>query len=115
MNFVDIHDCNLFAELLSVDPITISQQIFRCCVERKGLEHLMRSPFSRRMSRDIKEKNASSIMRENDEDEEDFKPDRVDGEEVHRSELRYVIIEERSPRLRWRFRTSNHVFGNGSL
>ena len=42
------------AELLSVDPITISQQISRCCVERKGFEDLLRSPFGRRMNRDVK-------------------------------------------------------------
>ena len=64
------------------------------------------------MSRRVEVHNASSIVCKNDEDEQDFKPDRVDGEEVDRSELRYVIIEERSPRLRWLFRISNHVFRN---
>ena len=67
---------------LSVDPIAISQQISRCCVEWKGLEHLLCSPFSRGMSCDVEVDNASSVMRENDEDEQDFKPDRVDGEKV---------------------------------
>src|SRR5262245_44473217 len=49
-NLFDIHDFDLFAELLSVDPITISQQIFRCCVEGKGVEHLLRGPFGRGMT-----------------------------------------------------------------
>jgi hypothetical protein len=48
----------LVAEVLSVDPITISQQISRCCVERKGFEDLLRSPLGRRMSRDVKVDNA---------------------------------------------------------
>jgi hypothetical protein len=74
----------LLAELLPVDPITISQQIFPCGVERKGFEHLLRGPFRRRMSRDVEVDNASSIMRENDKHEKNFKPYRVDGEEVDR-------------------------------
>src|SRR5215467_2264106 len=49
-NFFDIHDFDLLAELLPVDPITISQQIFRCGVERKGFQHLLRGPFPRGMS-----------------------------------------------------------------
>jgi len=54
-------------------------------------------------------------MGENDKDEEDFKPNRVDGEEIDRSELTYMIVQERfSPLRRW-FRIANHVFGNGSL
>jgi hypothetical protein len=38
-------------------------------------------------------------MRENDKDEQDFKPNRVDGEEIDGSELGYVIVEECSPGL----------------
>src|SRR5262245_12750035 len=67
------------------------------------------------MSRHVKVDNASTVLHKNDKDEQDFKPDRVDGEEVYRSELGYVIIEERSPRLRWWFWSPDHVFGNRSL
>src|SRR5262245_20330263 len=114
-NLFDIHDCNLVAELLSIDPIPISQQIARRRIERKGFQQLLRGPFSRWMSRDIKVDNASSIMRKDDKDEEDFKPNGGDGEEVDSRKLRNVIVEERSPCLRWRFWTSDHVFGNRGL
>src|SRR5262245_57396848 len=67
------------------------------------------------MSCDVEVHNASSIMRENDKDEQNFKPHCVDGEEVDRSQLRYVIAEERSPRLRWWLPMPDHVFGNRSL
>src|SRR5215510_12530921 len=97
-NLVDIHDFDLLAELLPVDPITISQQIFRCGVERKGFEHLLRGPFRRGMSRDVVVDNASSIMRENNKHEKNFKTNRVDSEEVDRSQLRCVIVKKRSPR-----------------
>src|SRR5262249_10572026 len=67
------------------------------------------------MSRDVEVDNASSIMRENNKHEKNFKPCSMDGEEVDRSQLRYVIVKERSPRLRWWPGMSDHVFGNRSL
>ena len=82
-NFVDVHDLDLFAELLPVDAIPISKQIFRCSIERKRFEHLLRSPFGGRMRCDVRVDDTSAIMRENDEDEQNFKPDSVDVEEVH--------------------------------
>src|SRR5215472_266852 len=82
-NFFDIHYRDLVAELLSVDAVTISQQISGRCVERKGFEHLLRRPFSGRMSRDVKVDNTPSVMGENDKDEQDFKPNRVHSEEVN--------------------------------
>lgn len=99
-NFVDVHDRDLLAEFLPIDAIAILQQLFRCGVERKGLEQLLRGPFSGRMGCDVKVDNTASVVSENDEDEEDFKPNRADSEEVDGSELGYVIVEERFPRLR---------------
>ena len=90
-NFFDIHDFDLFAELLSVDPITISQQIFRCGVEGKGFEHLLRGPFGRGMSCHVKVDDTSAIMREHDEDEQNFKPYGMYGEEIDGNELGDVI------------------------
>jgi len=91
------------------------QQIFRCGVEWKGFEHLLRRPFRCGMSRNVEVHNASSIMCENDKDEQDFKANSVDDEEVHGSELRQVIIQERPPCLRSWIRISAHVFSNGCL
>src|SRR5262245_37952011 len=65
-NFCDIHYRDLIAELVAIDPISISQQIARCGIEREGFQHLLRSPFGRWMSRDVEVDNTSSIMREND-------------------------------------------------
>jgi hypothetical protein len=67
------------------------------------------------MSRDVEVDNAPSIMCENDKHEQNFKPHCMDGEEVDGNQLRYVIVEERSPRLRWWLRTADHVFGDRSL
>jgi hypothetical protein len=105
----------LVAELLSIDPIPISQQISWRRIERKGFAHLLCGPFGCRMSRDIEVDNASSFMCEDAKDEQNFKPNCVDGEEVDGCKLINVIVEERFPHLRRGFRAVNHVFGNGSF
>src|SRR5215471_6510379 len=79
--------------------------MLRCGVERKGFEHLLRRPFRRWMSGDVEVHDASSIVCEDNKNEEDFEPNGVDGEEVDGRELRNMILEERPPRLRWWFRT----------
>ena len=114
-DFLDIHDCHLVAELLSIDPIAISQQISRHCIEWKSFDHLLCGPFGRRMSRHVEVDNTSSIMCEDDKHKKHFKPNGVDGEEVDGSKLGNVIVEECPPRLGRRFRTPDHVFGNRRL
>ena len=51
------------------------------------------------MRRNIEMDNTTSVVTEHNKDEQNFKPHGVDREEVDGSELRYVVIEERSPRL----------------
>ena len=43
--------------------------------------------------------NASAVMREDNEDEQNFKPNGVYGETIYRRELTHVIVEECSPCL----------------
>src|SRR5262249_37814364 len=114
-NFFDIHYRDLIAELLAIDSISISQQISRCGIKRKGFEHLLRRPFRRWMSCNVEVDHASSIVCKDNKNEEDFEPNGVDGEEVDERELRNVILEERPPRLRWCFGASDHVLGNRGL
>jgi len=84
----------LFAELLAIDSIAISQQISRRGINRKGFEHLLCCPFRRWMCCDVEVHDASSIVCEDNKNEEDFEPNGVDGEEVDGRELRNVILEE---------------------
>src|SRR5262245_44227626 len=102
-DFFDIHYRDLIAELLSIDSISISQQIPRRGIKRKGFEHMLRRPFSCWMSCDVEVHDASSIVCEDNKNEEDFEPNRVDGEEDDGRELRNVILEECLPRLGWWF------------
>src|SRR3990172_1117306 len=98
-DFFDPHHFELFWNLLSVNPVPISQKVFRRAVERKSFDDLLRGPLCRRMSRNIEVDDASAIMREHDEDEQNLKPERVYREEVDGNELRHVIGKKRSPCL----------------
>jgi hypothetical protein len=57
---VDAHDFELLFEGVAVNPITISQQILRCAVERKGFDDLLRGPFCSGMRRYVDVDDASS-------------------------------------------------------
>src|SRR5689334_13773361 len=83
----DIHDLDLVAEPVAVDAVAIPKQGFRCSVERKWFEHLLRRPFGGRMRGDVEVDNTPAIMSENDKDEQNFEPDGVDCEEIDGSEL----------------------------
>ena len=98
-NFFDVHDFNLLAELASINAISIPQQIFRCAVERKRFDDLLCGPFCSGMSRDVEVDDASAIVPDNDEDEQDLEQHGRDREEVNGSQLRHVIVEERAPCL----------------
>src|SRR5207237_8774369 len=63
-DFFDVHDFELLAELVSVDPIAISQEILWCAVEGKRFADLLRGPLRSRMSRDVEMEHASSVMGE---------------------------------------------------
>src|SRR5215472_10812002 len=78
-NFFDIHCGDLLAELLAIDSISISQQISRRGIKRKGFEYLLRRPFRRWMSCDVEVPDASSIVCEDNKNEENLEPNGVDG------------------------------------
>jgi hypothetical protein len=88
-----------------------SRRRYLGAVSKGKANDLLRSPLRSRMSGDVEMDDASAVMSKHDKDEQDFEPDRVYREEVYRSQLGHVIVEERSPRLGWRFSMPNHVFG----
>ena len=49
------------------------------------------------MGRDVEVEDAPAVMCKDDKYEQNLEPDGVYGEEVYRSELRHMIVEERSP------------------
>src|SRR5262245_65416182 len=93
----DIHYGDLVAELLAIDSISISQQISRRGIKRKGFEHLLRRPFRRWMSCDVEVHDASSIVCEDNKNEEDDEPKGVEGGEVEGRESRMQNDGEPTP------------------
>jgi hypothetical protein len=81
----------LLSELVTVNPVPISQQIPRCAVERKSLHDLLRGPLRSRVGRDIEMDDTAAIMREHDEYEQNLEPYGVDCKKVYRSELTEMV------------------------
>src|SRR5262245_59050347 len=78
---------DLFSELLSVNPVSISQKISRCAVKGKGFDNLLSSPLCSGMSRDSEMDHPSAFMGQHHPDEQNLKPNGVHREEVDRNEL----------------------------
>src|SRR5262245_41603084 len=107
-HLLDAHGIDLFSEFVSINPISLSQQIFRCTVERKGFDDLLSRPLCCRMSRDIEMDDAPSIVGKHHKDEQNLKPNGVDREEVDRHQLPQMIGQKGSPGLRWWFWMPDH-------
>ena len=70
-DFVDVHDFELLLEFVSVDPITISQEIPRRTVKREGFQDLPCSPLRSRIGGHIDVEDAASVVSEHDENIQD--------------------------------------------
>ena len=84
-------------------------------VKRKCLPELLRSPLGRRMGGDVEMHDPSSVVSQNQEHVQDLKPDRRHGKEVDRHHGFDVILQERSPVLRWRNPRAYDVFAHARL
>jgi hypothetical protein len=71
-DFLDANVSDLPAELISVDTITVSQQVLWGRVKRKRVEKLLRGPLRSRMRGHIEVNNPSSLMSKHDEDQENL-------------------------------------------
>jgi hypothetical protein len=80
--------------------ITIVEQISRRFISRKSLAELMGRPRRGRMRGDRHVADASSIMGEEHQDEQEPVGRGRDDEEISRNNLADVILQEGAPRLR---------------
>ena len=67
------------------------------------------------MSRNVEVDDTTTVMGQNDKHQQDLEPDRWHREEVHRSQLRHVIVEKRSPGLRRWTGAAYHVLRDRGL
>jgi len=91
-HFGDLEPRHPAPEVGSVDGVAIAQELPRRHVPREGLDKLPGRPFRGRVLGDVAVQQAPSVVGEDDEDEEDLKGCRGNGEEVDRDQVTEVIL-----------------------
>ena len=66
----DAHVPDAALEVLTIDAVTISQQVSRCAVPRERFDDLLSSPLGRGVCSDVEVQDAPPLMGEDQEDEE---------------------------------------------
>ena len=99
----------------SVSAVAVMNQITWSCVEGEGLSNLACNPFGRWMPGHIEMDDAAAIMAKNNKAVEQLESHGRHDEEVNGRQTVDVVLEERPPRLRWRFAGPPHVLGDSGL
>jgi hypothetical protein len=99
-DFTDPHALDSSAECLPVDAVTITQEVGRGGVVRESVDELLGGPRGGRMLGHVEVDDASTVVGEHDEDEEDAQARGGQSEEVDGDEVANMVGEERSPGLR---------------
>ncbi len=97
------------AERLPVCPVPVANQIPRCRIPRKGFAYLLSHPIRAGMCGDAEMLDVPPLMTQHDEDEQNGERGCRDHKEIDRNETAHVVVEERPPGLRRRFRMPYHV------
>ena len=85
---------------LSVNGVSISQQISRLLIQTARLYKLPCSPGRCRMFCDVEMQNPPPIVAQNDQHEKDSKGRGWNGEEIKCDDFFAMALEKRPPRLR---------------
>jgi len=101
-NLIDVNDLDLPSEFFAENAVAITKQIFRCGIEGERFEYLLRCTLCRRMRCHVEVDDTPPVMRQNNEDVEDFNANGMDGEEVNRR------IDRPLPRSESSFWTLRH-------
>jgi len=94
---------------MAVDSTTIPNQESWRFVKRKRFDDLLRGPLGSRVSRNIEMYDLVSVMAKYDEREQNLEGRGRNREEVDGDDVFRVIIEERTPSLRRRFRGADPI------
>lgn len=86
-DLADPHPFDATREVMTVDPVSIPEEVPRRRVLRKGLDQLARRPDGRGMIGDVKVEEFAAIVAEDDEDEEKAEGEGGDHEEVDGDEV----------------------------
>jgi hypothetical protein len=96
-NFLNANCANPFSKLLSINAVTIPQQIPRFARPGKRLNDLLASPVCRWMFSHIEMHDMLTGVGENDQDEQDAKRSSGHNEEIDGDQVLDMIVQERSP------------------
>jgi hypothetical protein len=110
-DFADSHAVHSTRELDAVDPVAVAREISRGSVPGEGFHKLLSGPLGGGGVSDVHVDDASAVVRQNDEDEQDLEHHRRHDEEVDGDEASQVVVEKGPPRLRWRPPMTHKVLG----
>jgi hypothetical protein len=100
---------------LTVDAIAVAEEVGQRRLVREGLDDLPSGPLGGGVLGDIEVHDPPAAVGKDDQDEEDPKPGRRDGEEVDRDQVADVVGEERPPGLRGSGAPLGHEPGDRAL
>ena len=93
----------------AIRGIAISEEVLRGRIPRKGLDELLGRPLGGRVCGHVEMNHFPPCVRKDDQHEEHLEPDRGDGEEIERDELRQVILQEGPPGGRGRLSRADAI------
>ena len=93
-HLVNAHSLNSVSEIATIHSVTVTYQITRCRVLRKGFDDLLCCPFCGGMFRDIEMQHATPFMRNEDEDKQHFQLQCGNRKEVDGDQLTDVVTQK---------------------
>ena len=114
-DFTDSHALHALPEHVTVDRVSIAEEVERGGVVREGVHDLLGRPRSAGMLGQVEVDDASAIVSEHDEDEEHPQARGRHREEVDGDQVQDVVGEERSPGLGRRCAPLREQSGDRSL
>src|SRR5438128_8506688 len=107
---LDVQHPGLMRKSLSIDLVSVPNQIPGPLPQRARLEQLARRPFGSRMLRDIKMHQPTPAVGQYNEHEQDSKGRGRYREEIQRDEIRGVVLQECAPACDGGFRGRTMYF-----
>src|SRR3954464_3033100 len=109
------HRSKASSENLSINPVTIANEILRRTISATCFIHLTRDPLGRRVCGYIDPEDPTSIMFKDQQSIQKSKRDRRNHEQIDRGDPLCMIEEECPPALRWRTPAPRHILGHRGL
>ena len=98
-DFLDLHALHSVPKVLAVDLVTVAQEVGGRGVVRERLHDLLGGPVGGGVLGHVEVDDASAMVREHDENEENAQGRGGHGEEIDRDEVPNMVGEERPPGL----------------